>query len=256
MMEGWIKLHRSICDRNEWLSEPFGKNRAWVDLLLLTNHKPGSFEKRGIIVNVDRGQCGWSKKALSLRWQWSNKKVGKFLERLENAHQIIIHNDQIQQVLTIVKWEEYQAEAPQKHTKSTAEAPQKHTNKNVKNVKNDKELIDYAAWPEKPDEETLKSIMAARKAKRLANTQKAFDLMGKQLHQSLTDGFTIQDCFEEWVIKGWGSFKSEWMLNARKGNGGGSRSSSNFPTKEQQMTDSNNKVAEDLIAQIVAEKGL
>ena len=64
---GWIKLHRQIMDTPEWLSEPFTKGQAWVDLLLLANHKTGFIRKRGILVAVERGQVGFSERVLADR---------------------------------------------------------------------------------------------------------------------------------------------------------------------------------------------
>jgi hypothetical protein len=52
---GWIKLHRIIMDHPDWLAEPFTRAQAWVDLLLLANHKVGHIRKRGILIEVQRG---------------------------------------------------------------------------------------------------------------------------------------------------------------------------------------------------------
>jgi hypothetical protein len=45
---GWIKLHRKIVESPDWLSEPFTRGQAWVDLLLIANHTTGHIRKRGI----------------------------------------------------------------------------------------------------------------------------------------------------------------------------------------------------------------
>jgi hypothetical protein len=58
--DGWIKLHRIIMDHPDWLSEPFTRAQAWVDLLLLANYKTGHIRKRGILIEVQRGQVGYS----------------------------------------------------------------------------------------------------------------------------------------------------------------------------------------------------
>ena len=39
MNQGWIKLHRTLQDNKLWYSEPLTKGQAWVDLILLANHK-------------------------------------------------------------------------------------------------------------------------------------------------------------------------------------------------------------------------
>ena len=75
---GWIQLHRSIMDHPDWFAEPFTRAHAWIDLLLLANHKVGYIRKRGILIEVPRGQVGHSEDAIAERWKWSRGKVGDF----------------------------------------------------------------------------------------------------------------------------------------------------------------------------------
>ncbi len=79
---GWVKLHRKLADNELWLSEPFTRGQAWVDMLLLANHAPGFVRRRGIIVKVERGQVAWSQEALARRWNWSKNKVRRFFAEL------------------------------------------------------------------------------------------------------------------------------------------------------------------------------
>lgn len=80
--QGWIRLYRQIMETPEWLAEPFTRGQAWIDLLLLANHKTGYIRKRGILIAVDRGQVGYSERTLAERWQWSRGKVRRFLAEL------------------------------------------------------------------------------------------------------------------------------------------------------------------------------
>ncbi len=86
--EGWVKIHRNIQDNPLWTSEPFNRALAWVDLILLANHKDGYIYVRDHKIQVRRGQVGWSQQRLSKRWRWSITKVRKFLEDLEKEHQV------------------------------------------------------------------------------------------------------------------------------------------------------------------------
>lgn len=86
--KGWICLHRKIMDDDLWISEPFTRGQAWVDLLLLANHKPGTIRRRGIAFIVNRGQVGYGEESLARRWKWSRGKVRRFLEELRKRHQI------------------------------------------------------------------------------------------------------------------------------------------------------------------------
>ena len=109
--KGYIKLYREINDNDLWLLEPFTRAQAWVDLLLLANYKSGLIEvKNGSIVSIERGECGYSMKALSQRWKWSRKKVAGFIKFLKNAEMVqqkIVENHSI---ITILNYEAYQGE--------------------------------------------------------------------------------------------------------------------------------------------------
>ena len=89
MNEGWVKIHRQIFENEYYFSEPFNKIMAWIDLILLANNAPGIFFKRGIKVEVNRGQVGRDIDNLAFRWQWSRGKVERYLLMLENSGQIV-----------------------------------------------------------------------------------------------------------------------------------------------------------------------
>ena len=65
---GWVMIHRQLGDNPLWLSEPFTRGQAWVDLIMLANHKPTMIFKRGIQVNIQRGEVAWAEQKLAKRW--------------------------------------------------------------------------------------------------------------------------------------------------------------------------------------------
>ncbi|MDD4357542.1 MAG: hypothetical protein PHN98_09845 [Smithellaceae bacterium] len=79
---GWVKLHRKLADNELWLAEPFTRGQAWIDLLLLANHRSEFIRRRGIMVKVERGQVAWSEEALARRWRWSKGKLRRFFSEL------------------------------------------------------------------------------------------------------------------------------------------------------------------------------
>ena len=84
-MEGWISLYRQIVDNWIWKSnEPFDKRSAWIDLLLMVNHKTEKIEFNGRIIEIERGQRITSIEKLATRWKWSRHKVSNFLNQLES----------------------------------------------------------------------------------------------------------------------------------------------------------------------------
>lgn len=141
-MEGWIKIHRKIMDNPLYLSEPFTRMQAWIDLLLLANHKEGFFYVRGNKVVVGRGQVGTSSRTLASRWQWSRGKVERFLKDLENDNQIEPQKNNVITLISICNYDDYQNTEPQTEPQTSrrraTDEPQTDRNKNDKKEKNEK----------------------------------------------------------------------------------------------------------------------
>jgi hypothetical protein len=145
-MEGWIKLYRKITENPLYFSEPFTRAQAWIDLLLIANSKDGYFFKRGIKVDVKRGQVGYDLDTLSKRWKWSRGKAERFISVLENDNQIVRQKNNITTLISITNYEVYQ-ESSKANNKTSSKAnghqivKQTETNKNDKNDKKEKNII-------------------------------------------------------------------------------------------------------------------
>lgn len=105
---GWIKLNRKILNNSLWLSEPFTRGQAWVDMLLIANSSDGFFFKRGIRVDVKRGQIGFDIDTLAKRWKWSRGKCERFFFMLEMDSQIIRQKNNVTTLISILNYESYQ----------------------------------------------------------------------------------------------------------------------------------------------------
>lgn len=87
--QGWISIYRKL--QNHWLWEtekPFDKRSAWIDILLMVNHKPGKVFFNNEIVEVDTGERITSEVKLAEKWGWSRTKVRTFLKLLEQDDMI------------------------------------------------------------------------------------------------------------------------------------------------------------------------
>lgn len=128
-MSGWIKLHRKMRDSDLWLSEPFTKGQAWIDLIMLARFKEGYARIRGQRVDLQRGQLAWSEVGLAKRWQWSRKKVRKFLSEMEKEeHQIAQQKSNVTTLITIINFDKYQSEDTAEYTtEETAECTAEDT---------------------------------------------------------------------------------------------------------------------------------
>ena len=104
----WLKLHRQIRDSDLWLSEPFSRGQAWVDLLALANYRDGSIRVRGQRIAIPVGSVGMSVVKLAERWQWSRGKTIRFLNELEMEQQIVQQKNNLSSVIAITNWDQYQ----------------------------------------------------------------------------------------------------------------------------------------------------
>ena len=109
-MEGWISIYRQLQEHWIWKSkEPFDKRSAWIDLLLMANHKTKKIEFDNTIIEVERGQKITSLKYLSDRWSWSRHKVSDFLNRLEQDKMLVQVRDNKKTLISIENYNKYQA---------------------------------------------------------------------------------------------------------------------------------------------------
>lgn len=147
-MTGWISLHRSIEDHWTFKEDRvFSKFEAWVDILLMVNHKDQKVLLGNELIMVKRGQKITSIRKLCDRWSWSNKKVKNFLNVLEGDGMLSVKSDTKKTVLTVANYDVYQNEnlkkrhesdtkATPKHHGSNTEASRMHTNNNDNNANN------------------------------------------------------------------------------------------------------------------------
>ena len=148
MAEGWVKLHRKLMDNDLWKEKPFSRGQAWVDLIMLANHKDKEFLFDSTYLPIHKGEFITSKRKLGIRWGWSNSKVDKFLNELEKVEMLVVKSDTKKSTLKIANYEQYQGfdsilevekttvKATQKRQSGVTQATQKRTINNVKNEKN------------------------------------------------------------------------------------------------------------------------
>ena len=63
----------------------------------------------------------------------------------------------------------------------------------------------------------MQAINDNRKAKRVALLKQATaDLALNEIRKACGNGFIFDDCIDEWIMRGWVSFKAEWMMKDKK----------------------------------------
>lgn len=81
---GYVWIYRCIRDDPIYRTKPFSKGQAWVDLLILANHKTVETISGAEIVRYHRGTVCRSMQWLAEEWGWDRRKVKRFLMALEN----------------------------------------------------------------------------------------------------------------------------------------------------------------------------
>lgn len=146
--QGWVHLHREIQEHWLWTDKPFSKGQAWIDLILLANHKTNKFLLGSELVEVKEGSFITSELKLMERWGWGKEKTRKFLNLLQSDGMIIKKSDRKKTTINIVNYSKYRTlqttaqttNRPRADHEQTASRPQADTNKNDKNDKNDKNV--------------------------------------------------------------------------------------------------------------------
>jgi DNA replication protein DnaD len=191
-------------DSPRWLEEKFTRGQAWVDLLMLTNHTDGQIRKRGVPVEVHRGEIGWSEEALAERWKWSRGKVRRFLAELSSktVQQIEQQKTNVTSLIKVTNWDLYQSNGTPDNTASdTANGHQTDTKryrkKNDKNEKNTKEL------PEWLDSDIWKDFIEHRNKLRKPMTNKAQEIVIAKLTHLKEKGFNPRHLIITAIERGW-----------------------------------------------------
>ena len=102
---------------------------------------------------------------------------------------------------------------------SANEELKKESSKEKKSGQVDK----FKNWPGEPDKTLFDDWMTARKKKKAAFTQTAFNGLGRKLTEAVALGLDLNECVQCAAEKGWASFNVEWYFNEN-------------PEKRQQVT--------------------
>lgn len=108
-MEEQVRLNRKLLKDPLWLSEPFTRGQAWVDLFAMANSEDGISQNFGRKIELKRGQCSCSENDLSKRWKWSRGKVKRFITDMQTDKRIDIAHKLPASIITICNYDKYQS---------------------------------------------------------------------------------------------------------------------------------------------------
>jgi hypothetical protein len=232
---GWIKLHRAINDNPLWLSEPFNRAQAWVDLILNANFVPGEMCVRGNIVKINRGEIGWSELTMAGRWKWSKGKVRRFLSYLELSGNIVQQKSFITTVISICNYERYQS----------SDITDRTADRTADSTANGQQTVHDIRREEEEEGKEVKNPTT------VSVKRYAFTAPTKQETASFfeTNGSTIEEASKYWYhydangwmvgkvkMKSWTSAAKKWITNSKTIylNGNGSTAKRNGTLVNQQ----------------------
>ena len=102
-MPGFTQIPNDwVFDDPLWTSEKFTKGMALIDLYRLQQYHPGVIQKRGIIIELEPGQIGWSQAELSKRWKRSIGWVRRLLKYLKKAGHIELQKTNVSTTITLL----------------------------------------------------------------------------------------------------------------------------------------------------------
>ena len=209
-MQGYIKLHRKL------LKNPIFKNykllQTFLYCLLNASHKEHEQLIGEQIVKLLPGQLATGRKAISSGTGLSEQNVRTALTTLQKLSILTIKPTTKYSVISIANWNEHQIDNQQLTSSQPTTNQQLTTNKNVNNVKNgkNKEIIDFSVLNMTNDQVAdLKRIRIKNKGTSL--TQRIVNALAKEFEKGKLSGFTFEELFTEWEVRGWKSLKAEWM---------------------------------------------
>ena len=136
-MPGWIKLHRKITESWMWKKKPFSDGQAWMDLVLMANHKDAKIMFDGKVMEIKRGSFMTSKERLKKRWGWARKRFDTFLRNGTREGTVWAQNSAYRGTyITICNYDTYNdVEQAKEQARDKPGTSQDTINKNEKNEK-------------------------------------------------------------------------------------------------------------------------
>lgn len=233
-MGGWIKLSRSLLEHEIWLCEKFTKGQAWVDLLLMTNHKDAKIVISGSIETVKRGSLITSISKLSDRWKWNRRTVRRWLDKCSSNGMLTVKTCAGKcTVITIENYEKWQGsveESAQESAQDDAQDDAQESNrsvhsrvhinkniKNVKNVKNDKKEHVLSGLPDDTSQDPLQETDAQPEETTSIDTDSSAEAVARDVgkHEA-NDGSKVREIVEYLNKQAGTHYKSSAKLTRKK----------------------------------------
>ncbi len=209
-MQGYIKLHRKL------LNNPIFKNykllQTFLYCTLSASHKEHELLVGESLVKLLPGQLVTGRKAISSGTGLSEQNVRTALVTLQKLSILTIKPTTKYSIISISNWDAHQLDNQQPTNSQPTTNQPLTTNKNVNNGKNgkNKEIIDFSILNMSEYQvDDLKRIRIKNKGASL--TQRIVNALAKEFEQAKVHSYTTDELLTEWEVRGWKSFKSDWI---------------------------------------------
>lgn len=203
-MSGWVKFHRKMIEW-EWFTD-VNTCHLFLYCLLRANTTESSF--RGIKLNAGEFIAG--RKSISTSTGLSEMQIRTSLNKLILTKEITIKSTNKFSIISITNWKSYQGSNQQVTSNTTNKQPtsnqQVTTDKEYKNIRIKEDKNIHA--PNGVSFETWEDFKKLRKAKKAPVTETVISGIKKQADIA---GWTIEEAIKECCLRGWQSFKAEWV---------------------------------------------
>ena len=203
---GWVALDRlKIQEHYLYFKNKFSPFQAFFDMLILANHTDSSFQKRGITINVKRGQLARSQVELADRWGWNWRTVKKFILELKKHNEVQSKSypdkSPVTTIITILRYDHYVKEFAQSTQKSAEQNTEQSAEQNT-HIQQCLTISNNVQQDEMSNGKRINSLRAPQKNK--SKNQKKIKPEEKELVQDILtwaynpeNNFMIDKAFEE-----------------------------------------------------------
>lgn len=221
---GWIKVHRALLDH--WCATEPEALAVWIRLLCEANFESKKSMINGCLIDVQRGQLVFGLDAFSKKSGVSVAKLRRIISMLESDGMISRQKTSKYSLISIACYDKYQEDDRQTAGKEQANNNQIAAPKEVKNSRSEEEVINKtrATGVAKPacagidfsplcmtGEQIDEVKRIRRKNKGGAITQRVVNGLAKEFELAAKIGWGPEDILSEWELRGWKSFKAEWV---------------------------------------------
>lgn len=226
-MSGFVTFHRAALEHPLFEGDA-SRLGAWFWMVGKACWKPTPFNIAGKMVTLERGQLCVSVRQLAEQWGWSKSAVDRFLTRLETETMIAREAGHGRLILSITNYSKYQdVNETDRDSSGTPTGTAAGQQRDIKEQGN-KETIDSPLPPaSKPSRKALavecpgnvspqvwSDFLEHRKQKRAPVTGTALQGIIREADKA---GWGLEAALTETMVRGWQSFKAEYV--ERRNNG-------------------------------------